>query len=589
MSTVQIPLLVHASHEAGVKMGGIGAVLDGLLGSPVYNAAVGRTILAGPINVQDRQEMDRLTTPANGLTILYSSVHRVNKVAQHLADALQAVEEQMHVRFIYGRRRFGEYEHEVILVDAQSIKAQVVNDYKYALWESWRLPSDRYESNREYNYYLSTGEPLCAALDVITADMPEDAGRYIIAHEWLGMPLVLSVLLHCPDRYKTVFYAHEVATARLLVENDKGHDTRFYNVLRAGLARGHSLSEVFGDQSWYYKQPIIERATLCDGIFAVGDLVLDELRFLGGNFRSAQISLVYNGVPDDQITIEQKQHSHDLLQDYAENLLGYRPDYVFSHVSRMVLSKGLWRDIRVLEHLDGLLAAAGKQAVLFVVSTATPSGRLPADVYRWEREYGWPLWHRRDNGDLVEDEVDYFLKTLQPFNLMSQAIRGILVNQFGWSRERCGRRMPAEMTFADLRAGTDLEFGQSIYEPFGIAQMEPLSAGALSVVSNVCGCTGFVNKVAGDRLLANVVIADYVTLPPYWQIRSPWDALWISQSVREDVEARHSQQVAQLVFERLPRDEAGTAHLLETGQNVARAMGWNVVVRDYLLPALAKL
>jgi len=78
-------------------------------------------------------------------------------------------------------------------------------------------------------------------------------------------------------------------------------------------------------------------------------------------------------------------------------------------------------------------------------------------------------------------------------------------------------------------------------------------------------------------------------LPPYWQIRSPWDALWISQSVREDVEARRSQQVAQLVFERLPRDEAGTAHLLETGQNVARAMGWNVVVRDYLLPALAKL
>jgi hypothetical protein len=27
-----IPLVVHATHEAGVKVGGIGAVLDGLLG-----------------------------------------------------------------------------------------------------------------------------------------------------------------------------------------------------------------------------------------------------------------------------------------------------------------------------------------------------------------------------------------------------------------------------------------------------------------------------------------------------------------------------------------------------------------------------
>ena len=73
----------------------------------------------------------------------------------------------------------------------------------------------------------------------------------MIAHEWLGMPLVFSALLHDPGRYRTVFYAHEVATARLLVENDAGHDTRFYNVLRAGLAQGHSLDEVFGDHSWY--------------------------------------------------------------------------------------------------------------------------------------------------------------------------------------------------------------------------------------------------------------------------------------------------------------------------------------------------
>ena len=40
-----IPLVVHATHEAGVKVGGIGAVLDGLLGAESYNQQVERTIL----------------------------------------------------------------------------------------------------------------------------------------------------------------------------------------------------------------------------------------------------------------------------------------------------------------------------------------------------------------------------------------------------------------------------------------------------------------------------------------------------------------------------------------------------------------
>ena len=50
MPSQYFPLVVHATHEAGLKLGGIGAVLDGLLGSPAYNETVGRTILVGPIN-----------------------------------------------------------------------------------------------------------------------------------------------------------------------------------------------------------------------------------------------------------------------------------------------------------------------------------------------------------------------------------------------------------------------------------------------------------------------------------------------------------------------------------------------------------
>ncbi len=38
--------VVHFTHEAGFKVGGIGAVLDGLLGAPAYVEAVPRTVRA---------------------------------------------------------------------------------------------------------------------------------------------------------------------------------------------------------------------------------------------------------------------------------------------------------------------------------------------------------------------------------------------------------------------------------------------------------------------------------------------------------------------------------------------------------------
>ena len=49
----------------------------------------------------------------------------------------------------------------------------VLNGYKYALWDTWRLPSDRYEGDNEYQFYIAAGEPLYAALTAITAGMPQ--------------------------------------------------------------------------------------------------------------------------------------------------------------------------------------------------------------------------------------------------------------------------------------------------------------------------------------------------------------------------------------------------------------------------------
>ena len=587
-----LPLVVHATHEAGVKVGGIGAVLDGLLGARSYNEQVGRTVLVGPLNGSDSVEMERLTSPRNGLTIHYSSLHgKFDGVPDAQRIALQRVEQTFEVALLYGVRKFGEYNHEVLLVDATNPNRQQTSSFKFYVWQHDGLDCGRYEWNPEFNQYFAIAPPLFAALKAINADTGLAAGqKFIIAHEWLGMPVVFAAQLTEPGQWRTVFYAHEMATARLLIEGHGGHDTRFYNALFKAKEWGLNLEALFGNQDDFFKHAILKQASRCDTIFAVGDLVVEELRFLGGPVSQANIDLVYNGVPAAAIMLPEKLESKRRLQKYCENLLGYVPDHVFTHVTRLVLSKSLWRDLRVMEHLDGLLHQAGKRAVLFILSTSVPGGRRPEWVYAWEEQYGWPVGHRGDNGDLLDLEVSFFFEGIEPFNQRARASRAVLVNQFGWSRDQCGQRMPAEMEFMDIRKGSDLEFGQSIYEPFGIAQVEPLSFGALCCVSNVCGCVGFVDRAAGGlRNAPNVVVADYTTLPSGYWLGSPYDALSIDRGVRDWIESTNSAAVAQTVFDRLPRESQQSETLLLQGQEIARRMSWEVVVSDYLLPGLRKV
>src|SRR6185295_3796902 len=99
-------------------------------------------------------------------------------------------------------------------------------------------------------------------------------------------------------------------------------------------------------------------------------------------------------------------------------------------------------------------------------------------------------------------EVDLY-HAMQSFNVQTEkltqagqppAIKSVLVNQFGFSKERLDADAPAELTTADLRRAADVELGMSTYEPFGIAQLEPLHAGAICVTSTVCGCMGLVRR-----------------------------------------------------------------------------------------------
>jgi glycosyltransferase involved in cell wall biosynthesis len=587
----QFDLVVHSTHEAGVKLGGIGAVLSGLLGARTYNEHIARTILVGPMDTEDQAEMERLTAPRNQLEIWYSSQHGVDEVDLGLSSRLRAIESQYNVKILYGTRAFGAARHKVILVDGKHAAPDRINAYKASLYSRFGIQSNRYERHPEYTLYVDAAEPSYRALQAIAGE--RSGQRFLIAHEFMGMPLCYSALIHDAGAYHTIFYGHEVATVRPIVEFHPGHDTMFYNVMARARQESRYLEGVFGDQSGFFKHGLIRpAATQCDNIFAVGDSIVREMRFLGADWEGANIDLVYNGVPSHHISLEDKKTSRGRLQQYCANLVGYKPDYVFTHVTRMVPSKGLWRDIRVMEHLAPLLAEQGKRAVLFVLSTIIPVGRPSKAIFEMEANYGWPVTHRetsvrvdgQDVPDLVSHEIAFY-NAIEQFNRTTPTSKIILVNQFGWSRDRCGQRMPQDMTFTDIRQGSDLEFGQSIYEPFGIAQLEPLGFGALCVVSSVCGCLGFVRRT-GEQDKANVIVADYVQAGTWSE--SVAAALSIDQARRDQIESTQAHLVALQIADRLPKNETAAQKALQEGYALSQKMSWEVVTKDYLLPGLAR-
>lgn len=572
--------IAHVTHEAVQKVGGIGAVLQGLLTSRAYQAAEQRTILIGPLFPVDGE--GRLGPHGE---VLYSSLDGITK--HPMSEALDRVRREFHVGIVYGHRTFidpytgAKVSPEVVLIDTSRMDLGRVNAFKGEMWAAYGIDSKRHESSWEYDLYVKLAPPAIAILKALGT--VEHGGECVtLAHEFMGIPTALAGKLDRSGRFRAIFYAHEVSSMRRIVESHPGHDVTFYNVLSSAIQNGRYVEDVFGDQHNYYRHALVDAARFCDRIFAVGDYVVKELRFMGPAFADVPIDTVYNGVPAEKITLDQRRASQRRLKDYAEILLGDRPDYVFTHVTRLVVSKALWRDLRVLEQLEREFRKSGKTAVMFVLSTEIPS-RRPDDIRNMERWWKWPVAHREVDPDLSHGEA-LFYQGVQEFNARARNIKIVYVNQFGWERAVCGDRMPADMVFMDIRRGTDVEFGQSIYEPFGIAPLEPLTFGAICVVSEVSGCAGFARKTIGGEDVRNLIFADYCDLDGVQM--SEQELLQISQEFRDAQEHRVAAKIARQILAALPADDAAARALLTKGYEIARQMSWEVVAGEFVLPGI---
>ena len=575
-------IAVHVTHEAVEKMGGIGAVIGGLVTSPAYQKAFPRTVLVGPMFSTDHPADERL---GPGGRILYSSLDGID--TNGLAGKFRPIEQSYQVGLVYGIRQVTDgiaaqpAEVEVLLVDVFSYNRDRLNVFKGELFAKFGVACDRFEGIWEFEQYVRLAEPAYHALHAIGCSGTAEKPLVLFAHEYMGMPTALKAVLDGRPHVRTVFYAHEVATVRKIVEDHEGHDLMFYNLLEAGERAGKSLEDYFPDVRSFFKHPLIKASRHCDVVFAVGDMVARELRFLDRSCHDLPVEMVYNGVPAGRQTLSERRERRARMKRYAANLFGFEPDYTFAHVARPVLSKGIWRDLRVLHELEGWLAREHKSVVYFMLGTLAGQRRTK-DVLHMERLYGWPVHHTLGYPDLCNGE-EQLEALFHEFNRTHEHARAVLVNQFGWSRRVGGLRMPEHMTFADIRQGTDVEFGMSVYEPFGISQLEPLSFGAICVISNVCGCASFARHCAAGRLPANVLEADFTKLPEGMDAEA-WNR--VGRELRDRVEAEEGRRVAEELSRRLPRTELQVADLLQSGWELGRLLAWDRVVETLFLPAL---
>jgi glycosyltransferase involved in cell wall biosynthesis len=584
--------VVHVTHEAVQKIGGIGAVLQGLLTSKHYLANTRRNILVGPYWHTGEEGEQRLGSAGE---VLYSSLDGINRTP--LGTALREIENTFGVGIVYGRRKFSDKDTgvtavpEILLIDVSRYEPAKIGFFKFRLWEKFGVNSARYDHIWDYEQWMRLAEPTIAALKVMGAANVTNPA-VILSHEYMGMPTVMAAILEGEaGGFRSIFYAHEVATMRRIVEHHNGHDTMFYNAMKLALPNGHHVEDVFGPQDDFYKHALIRNVKYCDEIFGVGDYVLKEFRFMGESFAHVDASLAYNGVPHFKIDLEEKMRSRNKLRKYCSTLLGFEPDFVFTHVTRLVPSKGMWRDLKVLQQVENELRPRNESAVLFVLSTEG-LGRRPDDILRMERDYEWPVSHREGSPDLSGGEAHYY-QGVQAFNARSRNTKVIYLNQFGFDRRACGNNMPIDMEFMDIRKGSDVEFGQSIYEPFGIAQVEPISFGGICVYTSICGCAGFVRKAAQqagvtmpDGTFQNVIEADYTNLPDH--LLREDKLLGVGKAEREAVELIEAKRIAGELVKRLPVTPREFEPFIERGQKVADYMSWDAVTKEYIIPGIER-
>ena len=201
-----------------------------------------------------------------------------------------------------------------------------------------------------------------------------------------------------------------------------------------------------------------------------------------------------------------------------------------------------------------------------------------------ESESCWPVAHRQGWPDLSPQETTLHI-LVQQFNARSRNIKAVLVNQLGWDSQSCGRLMPPEMTFADIRRGTDVEFAQDTYAPFAESPLEVVASGRLCVLSTAHGSPGaYSSELHGQTASNSTIVADYASQSG--SVARVGRLPASSEQQRNALENRLAQELARVIDQRLRATDTEPQERIDCGLDLSMRLAWDNVCGEYFLPAV---
>ncbi len=578
---------IHITHEALYKVGGIGEVINQLCTSSPYLSFFDKTLLYGPI-------FEYIGSPSTRLgkdgTVFYSSKDLYD--TKNFSQLFKHLLEKYNIDIVYGERKIVNELNpqktsvvEVLLIDITHMNKEIINFFKYLFWENFGLPSDKYEHDWDYEQYFRIGIPY---LELISLLYPSAEEIFHFAHEYMGIPSLLSLELNPgfkSKKHKRIFYAHEVAPVRRIVENLGGADISFYNILEFGKKEGLSLESIFGSQDDWYRTPLVKLAKRFDKIFAVGDWVVEEYKFLCPDVSPKKIVTVYNATSSDHYSLEDKLKSQEKIKRSIKNKFGFSEiDIFITHVCRLVKSKGIWRDFILLSYLDNLFEKNGLRGIYILLSSLIATGRPPQEVEKMIKEYHWPFEHRVGWPDLIGYEIEIY-RYVKTFNAKSKNIKALFINQFGFSKRKCPTLFTEDIDTRDLRVGSDIELGMSIYEPFGIAHIETLPFGGFSIPSTSCGVSFFLENIF-ENTFKPYFILDFISTGKNFSLDSIKN---LTEEKRYALEEYYIANNISKIFERIPKTIKDKERFLNEISKVGHKLNWDYVIKTYFIPQLESL
>ncbi len=578
---------IHITHEALYKIGGIGEVINQLCTSPSYLSFFDKTLLYGPL-------FEYIGSPSTRLgkdgIVFYSSkdLYDSGKFSQLFKSLL----EKYNIDVVYGKRRIiNEFNPqktstvEVLLVDITHMKKDIINYAKYLFWEKFGLPSDKYEYDWDYEQYFRIGIPY---FELISLLYPNAKELIHFSHEYMGIPSLLSLELN-PEfssvKHKRIFYAHEVAPVRRLIENLGGADISFYNILKICCKKELSLEDFFGSQEDWYRTPLVKLAQRFDKIFAVGDLIIEEYKFLCPQVEKEKIVPVYNAISLDHYTFEDKINSREKIKRCLKNSWDIKKiDVIFTHICRLVKSKGIWRDFILLSYLDKLFQENDIFGVYILLSSIVATGRPPNEIVKIIKKYNWPFEHQEGWPDLIGYEIEIY-NLVKSFNEKAKNIKALFVNQFGFSKTKCPSLLVEEVETIDLKKASDVELGMSIYEPFGISHIEVLPFGGISIHSSSCGVYFLLEKVFKDTFKPYYAL-DFISIGKNFTLET---LKTLTPEKRIALEEFCIANNILKIFEKIPKNLKEKEIIFNKMGEIAKNLSWDEIIKSYFIPQIKSL